>query len=224
MFVDGALKGANDCVEGRSRREDLADAEGLERGNVAVRDDAAAEDRHVAKVGAAEGVENSGEEDVVGAGEERQANGVDILLGGGGGDFVGRAADARVDDLETGVRERPRDDFGAAIVAVETWFADEDSAFLAWLHGMAPGRGKKGAQARSAGRKSPERARGILSVRLSAGPTARAVRAGERGGGEGAGERCGAFGRSCARRPRRLEARAIHWRAFEACPRSDEKP
>lgn len=197
MFVDGALKGADDRFEGRSGREDLADAEGLERGNVAVRDDAATEHWHVAQVGAAEGVENGGEEDVVGAGEERQANGVDILLDSGGGDLVGRAADARVDDLETGVRERPRDDFGAAIVAVEAGLADEDSAFLAWLHEVAPGRGEKGAQARSAGGKSPDRARGILPAKST-----------PRGEGGGEGEREGVGG-ACARRPRRLEARAI---------------
>jgi hypothetical protein len=34
---------------------------------------------------------------------------------------------AGVDHLHAGVAERPRNDLGAAIVAVETWLGDDDS-------------------------------------------------------------------------------------------------
>lgn len=67
------------------------------------------------------------DDDVVGAGEDGEADAVDVLLDGGRNDHFGGLAEAGVDDFHTGVAEGARDDFGAAVVAVEAWFGDENA-------------------------------------------------------------------------------------------------
>src|SRR5262249_11992968 len=65
-------------------------------------------------------LENALEEIVVGAGEDREPDGVGVLLDRGGDDLLGRLVQPRVDHLEAGIAQRPRHDLGAAIVAVES--------------------------------------------------------------------------------------------------------
>ena len=70
---------------------------------------------------------DAGDDGVVGAGEDGEADAVDVLLDGGGDDHLGGLAEAGVDDLHAGVAEGAGDDFGAAVVAVEAGFGDEDA-------------------------------------------------------------------------------------------------
>src|SRR5262249_26242987 len=59
------------------------------------------------------------------AGQEAHTEHVDIFLDGGGHDFIGRPMKARVDDVHAGVAQRPRNNFDAAIVAVEPNLGEE---------------------------------------------------------------------------------------------------
>ena len=74
-----------------------------------------------------EQVAHAREERHVRAGEDREADHVDVLLHGGGGDHLGRLVQAGVDDLHAGVAQRGGDDLGAAVVAVEAGLGDEHS-------------------------------------------------------------------------------------------------
>ena len=68
---------------------------------------------------------DAGEERHVRAGEDRQADHVDVLLHGGGGDHLRRLVQPGVDHLHPGVAQRRGDDLGAAVVAVETRLGDQ---------------------------------------------------------------------------------------------------
>ena len=61
------------------------------------------------------------------AGEDGEADAVDVFLDGSGDDHRRRLAEAGVDDLHACVAEGTGDDFCAAVVAVETGFGDEDA-------------------------------------------------------------------------------------------------
>ena len=66
-----------------------------------------------------------GHERHVGAGQDRQADDVDVLLERGGHDHLGRLAEARVDDLEALVAQAAGEHLGAAVVAVEAGLRDQ---------------------------------------------------------------------------------------------------
>ena len=73
-----------------------------------------------------EQLDDAGEEGEVGAGEHREADDVGVLLDRGLDDLLRRLVQPRVDDLHAGVAQGPRDDLGAAVVAVETGLGDDD--------------------------------------------------------------------------------------------------
>ena len=59
------------------------------------------------------------------AGQDRDADDVDVLLHGSVDDLLGRAMQAGVDDVHAGVAQRARDDLDAAVVAVEADLGDD---------------------------------------------------------------------------------------------------
>jgi len=63
------------------------------------------------------------------AGEDREPDGVGILLNGGLGDLLGRLVQARVDHLHTGIAQGAGDDLRAAVVTVQSGFGDDDPDF-----------------------------------------------------------------------------------------------
>ncbi len=63
----------------------------------------------------------------MGAREERQPDGVGVLLDDGLDDLLGRLVEAGVDDLEAGVAQGAGDHLGAAVVPVETGFGHDHS-------------------------------------------------------------------------------------------------
>ncbi len=85
-------------------------------------------DQDVPGVVLVEQVDHPFEQDVVGATEQAQADGVDILLDGRRDDLLGTAADAGVDHLITGLAEQARHVLGTAVVPVKARFADQDAA------------------------------------------------------------------------------------------------
>ena len=65
-------------------------------------------------------------------GEDREADGVGVLLDDRLDDLLGRLVQARVDHLHARVAQRPGDDLRAAVVAVEAGLGD-DHADLAFV-------------------------------------------------------------------------------------------
>ena len=68
-----------------------------------------------------------GHERQVRAGEDGEANEVDVLVDGGADDLLGREADALVDDLHAEVAGADGDLLGTVGVAVQAGLADEDA-------------------------------------------------------------------------------------------------
>ena len=71
----------------------------------------------------------------VGAGEQRQPDGVGVLLHGRLGDLLGRLVQPGVDHLEAVVAQRPGDGLGAPVVTVEAGLGHDDS--IGAFHGGA---------------------------------------------------------------------------------------
>ena len=63
----------------------------------------------------------------MGAGEDREAHGVGVLLHHGRRDLLRRLVEAGVDDLHARVAQAPGDDLRAAVVAVEAGLRDDDA-------------------------------------------------------------------------------------------------
>ena len=68
-------------------------------------------------------LEHAREERHVRAAEDREADDVDVLLHGRGGDHLGRLVQPGVDHFHAGVAKRGGDDLRAAVVAVEPGLA-----------------------------------------------------------------------------------------------------
>ena len=99
-----------------------------------VGDGAAEDEEDVFGLLFAEELRDARDDDVVGAGEDGEADAVDVLLDGGGDDHLGGLAEAGVDDLHASVAEGAGDDFRAAVVAVEAGFGDEDADWWSLGH------------------------------------------------------------------------------------------
>ena len=121
------LEPGADLLQRRARTEHLAHTLLAEGAGVGLGDDAPAEHEHVVEVAVAQLLHHPGEEREVGAGEQRQADGVGILLQHRLGDLLRRLVETGVDDLETVVPQGPRDRLRPAIVAVEPWLGDDDA-------------------------------------------------------------------------------------------------
>ena len=89
---------------------------------------------HVVQPLGFEQVHQAGRDVVVGAGENRQADDVGVLLQRGRGDLLRRLAQAGVDDLHPRVAQRARDDLGAPVVPIKPGFAMTTLSFLATSH------------------------------------------------------------------------------------------
>jgi len=97
-------------------------------------DGAAEDEKDVSRFLFAEELNDARHDDVVGAGEDGEANAVDVFLDGGRDDHLGGLAETSVDDFHAGVAEGAGDDFGAAIVAVQARLGDEDADWRCWWH------------------------------------------------------------------------------------------
>jgi len=128
----------DDVLGGGAGKEDFGDAGFFQGGNVGSGDDAADEDGDVVHAFFVEEFHELGAEGVVGAGEDREADDVDIFLDGSGGDHLRGLAQAGVDHFHAGVAQGAGDDLGAAVVAVESGLCNE-YAYLFFRHDPYPG-------------------------------------------------------------------------------------
>ncbi len=113
-------------MRGGAGGEDSRHAELLERRQVLVGDDAAAEQEHVVGAARVEERRHLAEVMHVGARQDRQADGVDILLYGSVHDHLRGLAQPGIDDLHTRVAQGTSDDLRTAIVPVETGLRDQN--------------------------------------------------------------------------------------------------
>ena len=90
-------------------------------------DGAAEDEEDVFRVLGAKELGDAGDDGIVGAGEDGEADAVDVFLDGGGDDHLGGLTEASVDNLHACVAEGAGDDLGAAVMAVEAGFGDEDA-------------------------------------------------------------------------------------------------
>src|SRR4051794_14903931 len=114
----------DDLSSGGAGREDLGHPEILQRGDVGVRDDAAAEDDDVGGGPLAEQLEDATEQRHVRAGQDRQPDRLRVLLERGLDHLLRGLVEPGVDDLHAGVAKRPGDDLGTAVVTIETGLGD----------------------------------------------------------------------------------------------------
>src|SRR5450759_1154723 len=121
----------------RPGQKDVADAEGFEPGDVLLGDDPAREHDDVLRSLFLQHPHDLGEADVVRAGENREADRVDVFLNGRGDDLLRGLAQAGVDDFHAGIAKRTRDDFRATVVSVQAGLGDEN-ADLALAHWPLP--------------------------------------------------------------------------------------
>ena len=97
--------------------------------DVDVRNDPADDDQHVVQALFLQQLHHPRADVHVRAGQDREADGIGVLLQRGRDDLLGRLAQARVDDFHARVAQRARDDLGATVVAVESRLGDDDSDF-----------------------------------------------------------------------------------------------
>jgi hypothetical protein len=69
----------------------------------------------------------------VSAGEDREPDGVRVLLDRGLGDLLGGLVQARVDHLHAGIAQCAGDDLRSAVVAVQSGLGDDDPDFSGGL-------------------------------------------------------------------------------------------
>jgi hypothetical protein len=130
-----ALVDEVDDVLGRSAWEkDFRDAGLFQGGNVGFGNDAADKDGDVVHAFFVEEFHELGADRVVRAGEDGEADHVDVFLDSGGGDHLRSLAQAGVDDFHAGVAEGAGDYFCAAVVAVQAGLGDQHPDFFLW-HG-----------------------------------------------------------------------------------------
>ena len=110
----------HDVLRGGSGKEDSGDAGLFEGGDVGFGDDAADEDGDVVHAFVVEKFHQLRADGVVGAGEDREADHVDVFLYGGGGDHLGSLAQTGVNDFHAGVAQGAGDYFCTAVVAVQS--------------------------------------------------------------------------------------------------------
>ena len=95
---------------------------------VGIRDDTAAEDDDFSGITLTKPFDDLWEQSPMGTGKRREPDGVDILLDGSLGDLGWCLVQSRVDHFMARITECAGNHFGTAIVAVETWLGNENSA------------------------------------------------------------------------------------------------
>src|SRR3954452_23142799 len=129
------LDEVDDRLRRGARREHLGHAELLELRDVVGRDRAADGQQDVVDALLAQELDDPRHQGHVRAREDRQADGVGVLLDDGRDDLLGRLVQARVDDLHPRVAERAGDDLRAPVVPVEAGLGDHDADLLAGARG-----------------------------------------------------------------------------------------
>jgi hypothetical protein len=123
MLADEGDRG----VERGAGAEDGGDPLLLEECHILFRNGAADDNQYVACALLFEQRGHAGHDGVVCTGEDAQTDAVDVFLEGGVDDHLRRLPEAGVDNLHTGVAQRPGDDLGSSVVAVQARLGDQDT-------------------------------------------------------------------------------------------------
>ena len=113
----------------RARQKNLANANRFQTRNVLRGNDAAREDRDVRGALLLEEPHDLGKEHIVRAGENREADGIDIFLHGRGDDLLRSLTQPGVDHFHARIAQRACDHLRAAIVTVEAGLGDQHPDF-----------------------------------------------------------------------------------------------
>ena len=131
------MQEGDDLVHGGTGREYHSYPGLLKPLNIRFWNDPARDHQHVPGAPGAQLPNDRGEQLVVGAGEDGDADHIYVLVNGSGDDLRGGAVQPRVDHLKTGVPKATGDDLRAAIMAIEAGFGDQDTD--AAIHLLTPG-------------------------------------------------------------------------------------
>src|SRR5437764_405601 len=148
-LADEAAHDIDDHVRGGVLEEDLGDPHLLQRDHVLVGDDAAAEEDDVVDPALLEALHDPREGGHVGAGEQADAEHVDIFLHRRVDDLLGRAVQTGVDHVHARIPQAAGDDPDAAVVAVQAYLGHQDSYVLCH-HGLREMRRGSGAHSKFA--------------------------------------------------------------------------
>jgi hypothetical protein len=132
LASDAFVDELDDVLRGGSGQENFRDAGFFQGCDIGFRNDAADEDGNVVHTFFAQQGHELRADGVVGAGEDGEADDVDVFLDGGGGDHFRGLAQAGVNNFHTGVAESAGDDFGAAVMTVQPGLGNQDSYFSFW--------------------------------------------------------------------------------------------
>lgn len=133
-LVEGFLEPGPDGRERRTGGEDGGYALFLQDGDVGVRDDPSHHDEDIVAAFGPESLDDPRYEGQVGAREQRQSDGIGILLEHGLDDLIGSLMESGVDDLEPGITQCPGNDLGPTIMPVEAGLGDNHA--VGALHGV----------------------------------------------------------------------------------------
>src|SRR5258708_31086298 len=120
----------DDVLRGSAGKEDFGDAGLFEGGDVGFGDDAADEDGDVVHALVVEELHQLRADGVMRAGEDGEADNVDVFLDGGGGDHLRGLAQAGVDDFHAGIAQGTGDYFCASVMAIEARLGDQHTNLL----------------------------------------------------------------------------------------------
>jgi hypothetical protein len=125
--VERGFEPRRNHIEVRARREEFSDPTFLEFGNVIIWDDSATEEHNIVDALLPELGLDQWEQRHVGAGKDRKADGISILLDGRGHDLIRSLEQTGINHLKTGISEGSSDDLGPSVMAIEAWFCDDDA-------------------------------------------------------------------------------------------------
>jgi hypothetical protein len=117
----------DDLLGGGAGLENFGDSGALQCGNVFTGNDAAGNEQNIVDSLTAEQFADARKDGIMRAGEDGDANSVDVLLNGGAYNLFRRLPKAGIDYFHTGISQRARDNFGATVMAIKSGFGDKDA-------------------------------------------------------------------------------------------------
>ncbi len=114
----------NDFASRGARREDLSDASLFQSWDIALRDDAAADDEGIFEALLTDEVDNSWEEMWMSTGKNAHCDNINVFLDSSLSYLLRSLTKTGVDNLKACIAKCTCDDFSAAIMAIKTWFCN----------------------------------------------------------------------------------------------------
>jgi hypothetical protein len=128
----------NDILRGGAGEKDFRYAGFLQGRDVRFRDDAAEDYGHIVHAFVVEQTHELRAKRVVRAGENGEADDIDVFLHGGGGNHLRRLPQAGVDHFHTGIAQSARNDLSAAVVSIEPRLRNQNPYLLLSHSSLCP--------------------------------------------------------------------------------------